>query len=353
MEIERRNKSLIFPRIGRFSMAIFALLLIISGFRAFELFTYVFKENVKKDATILIPTGSDFKHVEKIFINNDLLYKPKAFAWVSKKKDYREQIKPGRYTIKKGWNTNQVVNLLRSGEQTPVKATFNNVRFFDELAGKVAKYIETDSLSLLSAFSDTTNFSKYGFNAHTFSAMFIPNTYEFYWTTQPSDFIKRMNAEYHRFWDDERKQKAEALGLNPVEATILASIVQEETIQADEKAKVAGLYINRLKRGMLLQADPTIKYAIGDFSVRRITNDMLETESAYNTYKYSGLPPGPINFPETSSIEAVLNAENHNYLYMCAREDFSGYHNFARTLQQHNVNAAKYRNALNKNKIWR
>ncbi|MBN2264006.1 MAG: endolytic transglycosylase MltG [Prolixibacteraceae bacterium] len=353
MEIERKNKSLLFPRIGRFSMAIFALLLIISGFRAFELFTFVFKENVKKDATILIPTGSDFKHVEKIFINNDLLYKPKAFAWVSKKKDYRKQIKPGRYTIKKGWNTNQVVNLLRSGEQTPVKATFNNVRHFDELAGKVAKYFETDSLSLLTAFRDTANYNNYGFDAQTFSAMFIPNTYEFYWTTQPLDFIKRMNAEYHRFWNDERKLKAENFGLSPVEATILASIVQEETIQPDEKAKVAGLYINRLKRGMLLQADPTIKYAIGDFTVRRITNDMLETESAYNTYKYSGLPPGPINFPETSSIEAVLNAENHNYLYMCAREDFSGYHNFARTLQQHNVNAAKYRNALNKNKIWR
>ncbi len=181
--------------------------------------------------------------------------------------------------------------------------------------------------------------------------MFIPDTYEFYWTTSAKEFADRMKQEYDRFWNDERKKKAEEIKLKPVEVTTLASIVQAETAKNEELKTIAGLYINRLNRGMFLQADPTVKFAVGDFSLKRILNVHLEVDSPYNTYKNIGLPPGPINFPETSAIDAVLNYEKNNYYYMCAKEDFSGTHNFAATLAEHNRNAAKYRAALDRNKI--
>lgn len=353
MSIERKNRAQIFPRIGKISLIVFAILFIVSGFRAYELFGFIFKENVIQNTVILIPTGSNYKKAEQIVFQKNILASQKAFRWVSKKKEYKESVKPGRYEVKKGLNTNQLVNLLRSGKQSPVKLTFNNIRFYEDLAGKAGKYLETDSIQLIVALMADTLPSSYGFSRETFSAMFIPNTYEFFWTTTARQFIERMNREYTRFWNDERMNKAKELGLTPVEVATLASIVQEETVKEEEKPIVAGLYLNRLKRGMLLQADPTIKFALHDFAIRRITNAMLEIDSPYNTYKYSGLPPGPINFPEISSIEAVLNAKTHNYLFMCAKDDFSGYHNFATNLSQHNVYAARYRNALNRNKIWR
>lgn len=353
MSIQRKNRAQVFPRLSKISIIIFAVLLIGSGYRAFELFGFIFNENVKRSAVILIPTGANFHHVEKIMVQHELLNNQKAFRWVSRKKEYTDSVKPGRYEIKKGWNTNQLVNLLRSGEQAPVKLTFNNVRFYEDLAGKVSRYLETDSLTLYQALIADTLPAYFGFAAETFPAMFIPNTYETYWTTMPKTFIARMHKEYQRFWNEERTSRANKLGLTPVQVSILASIVQEETVKEDEKPIVAGLYLNRLKMGMPLQADPTIKFALHDFSIRRITNEMLEIDSPYNTYKNAGLPPGPINFPEISSIEAVLNPRQHNYLYMCAKEDFSGYHNFSTNLAQHNIHAARYRNALNKLKIWK
>jgi UPF0755 protein len=192
-----------------------------------------------------------------------------------------------------------------------------------------------------------------GFTPPTFPVMFVPNTYEMYWTTTPANFTKRMKIEYDKFWNEERKTKADRIGLTPIEVSILASIVQEETAKNDEKPLVAGLYINRLKRGMPLQADPTIKYAVNDFTLRRVLNTHLEMDSPYNTYKFAGLPPGPINFPEITSIDAVLNFKKHNFIYMCAKSDFSGYHNFAQTLAQHNRNADAYRAALDANKIFK
>ncbi|MDA3928051.1 MAG: endolytic transglycosylase MltG [Prolixibacteraceae bacterium] len=353
MALDKRNKAQIFPRIGKFSMAIIALLFIISGFRAYEIFGFIFKPIVQKDAIVLVQTGATYTDVEELLQNEKIIENAKAFRWVARKKKYKQHVKPGRYQVKKGWNTNVLVNKLRIGDQLPVKVTFNNVRFFEELAGKVSVYFEQDSIAFLNAFNNTELQEKYDFNSATFSAMFIPNTYEVYWNTSPEKFIDKMHREYLAYWTMDNKDKAKKYGLSPLEVSILASIVQEETIKENEKAKVAGLYINRIKKGMLLQADPTIKFAIHDFSIRRVTNKMLEVDSPYNTYKNIGLPPGPINFPELSSIEAVLEAEKHSYLYMCAKEDFSGYHNFAKNLRQHNVNAAKYRSALNKNKIWR
>ena len=282
---------------------------------------------------------------------NDALISLKAFHWVSKKKEYSKSVKTGRYLLKKGMNTNQIVNILKSGRQTPLNVTFNNVRTREELAGKVSKYLITDSLSILNLFSDENQIKKFGFTTETFRTMFIPDTYEFYWTTSAEEFADRMKSEYDKFWNDDRRKKAEEINLTPAEVTTLASIVQAETAKKEEQNRIAGLYMNRLRRGQLLQADPTVKYAVGDFSLKRILNAHLEIDSPYNTYKYAGLPPGPINFPETTAIDAVLNYEKHNYLYMCAKEDFSGFHNFAVTFEEHSRNAAKYRTALDRNNI--
>ncbi|MEZ5105234.1 MAG: endolytic transglycosylase MltG [Draconibacterium sp.] len=353
MAIERNNRPLLFPRVGKYIIIGVAIAFVVVGVRGYQLYQYVFRANVKHDYVLIVKDNTSFQQLTDVLKENDVLLNFKAFKWVAKKKDFPSMAKPGRYVLEKGMNTNQVVNILRSGLQTPVDVTFNNCRFKEDLAGKVSKYIQADSLSILNLFYDEDQIKEYGFTPETFRAMFIPNTYEFYWTTSAKEFADRMKTEYDRFWNDERKKKAEEIGLTPVEVTILASIVQSETAKREELKTVAGLYVNRLKRGQLLQADPTVKYAVGDFSLKRILNSHLEIDSPYNTYKYAGLPPGPINFPETATIDAVLNYEKHNYIYMCAKEDFSGYHNFARTLAEHNRNAAKYRAALNAEKIWK
>jgi len=343
---------MLFPKLGKFIIIFFAVAFIIAGLRGYQLYMYVFKENAKTDYVLIIKENETYDDVFNELETIDVLYNYKAFRWVSKKKNYPGNVKPGRYKIEKNMNTNQVVNILRSGLQEPVEVTFNNVRFKEDLAGKVSKYIQADSLEILGLFSDKEKIEAYGFTPETFRAMFIPNTYEFYWTTSAEEFANRMKKEFERFWNEERREKAKEINLTPAEVTTLASIVQAETIKKDELRRVAGLYVNRLKRGMLLQADPTVKYAVGDFSLRRILNKHLEIDSPYNTYKYAGLPPGPISFPEPASIDAVLNYEDHNYLYMVARDDFSGYHNFASTLSEHNRNAARYREALNERRIF-
>lgn len=353
MAIDKKNRLMLFPKVGKFIIIFFAIAFIVVGIRAYQLYRYVFEQNVKHEYVLLIPENASYEQLTDSLRINDVLLNYKAFKWVSKKKKYHDTIKPGRYLFKKGMNTNQIINMLRGGLQQPVDVTFNNIHFKEELAGRVSKYIEADSLSILNLFSDTKMLDEYGFTPETFRAMFIPNTYEFYWTTTAYEFAERMHAEYERFWNEERKKKAEEMNLTPVEVSILASIVQSETAKKDELKRIAGLYYNRLKRGQLLQADPTVKYAVGDFSLKRILNSHLEIESPYNTYKFAGLPPGPINFPEISSIDAVLNYEKNNYIYMCARPDFSGYHNFSSTLAEHNRNAAAYRKALNENRIYK
>jgi len=353
MAIFKKTRTMVFPKIGKLSIAIFGLLLIASGFRAFELFGYIFKPNVLKDAVILIPSGATFTDVEKLLQEQQVIQNYKAFRWVAKKKKYKKSIKSGRYELKKGWNTNVLMNKLRNGVQDPVNVTFNTIRTFPELAGKVATYLETDSATLLAEFMSKDIPARYSFTEATFPAMFIPNTYQFFWTVTPSQFIERMKKEYDKFWNSERTAKASALGMSKIEVSTLASIIQEETNKNDEKPIVAGVYINRLKRGMLLQACPTVKYAVGDFSIRRVTTVMTEIVSPYNTYQNTGLPPGPITFAEIQSIDAVLNAKQHDFLYFCANDNFSGYNVFARTLAEHNRNAARYQSALNQKKIWK
>jgi len=351
MTIDKKSKLMLFPRIGKFIIIFVAFAFIIVGIRGYQLYQYVFRGNVKTEFVLYIPNNANYEQVTDSLILNDALINLKAFQWVSKKKEYPKSVKSGRYLLKKGMNTNQIVNMLKGGLQTPLKVTFNNLRTKEQLAGKVSKYLQADSLSILNLFSDLGQIQKSGFAPETYSAMFIPDTYEFYWTTSAAGFADRMKLEYEKFWNIQRKEKAAEIELTPVQVTVLASIVQAETAKNEELERIAGLYINRLKRGIFLQADPTVKYAVGDFSLKRILNVHLEVDSPYNTYKYAGLPPGPINFPETSAINAVLNYEKHKYIYMCAKEDFSGYHNFAVTLSEHNRNAAKYRAALNKNNI--
>ena len=353
MPIEQKSRAMTFPRAGRLIIIFFAIAFIIAGLRGYQLFGYIFSENVKNPGSITIPKEATFEQVLDSLHVKDILKNEKAFKWVSRKKNYQKNIKPGKYVFDKGMSTNKIVNMLRSGNQKPISVIFNNVRFMSELAGTVASYIEPDSTELINYMSDTSMMEELGFNKYSFQAMFIPNSYQFYWTTTPKQFVERMYSEYNRFWNDERLEKAKALGMTPVQVTTLASIVQEETIKAYEKPIIAGLYLNRLRKGMLLQADPTIKFALGDFGIQRVLNKYLLIDSPYNTYTHAGLPPGPINFPEISSIDAVLNAQKNNYLYMCASDSFNGTHNFARTLREHNENAKKYQEALNENKIWK
>ncbi len=351
MTINQKSKLILFPRINKFIIIFFAIAFIVASIRAYQLYQFIFRENVKTDFVLYIPENATFNQVTDSLYLNDVLISQKAYQWISKKKMYTEAVKTGRYQLRKGMNTNEILNMLKGGRQTPLNVTFNNVRTKEDLAGKVSKYLQADSVSIVNLFSEDSLIHNFGFTAETFSAMFIPDTYEFYWTTSAKEFADRMRLEYERFWTMERKEKAGELNLSPVQVSILASIVQAETAKKEELNRIAGLYVNRLKKGFLLQADPTVKFAVGDFTLKRILNIHLETDSPYNTYKHAGLPPGPINFPETTAIDAVLNYEKNNYLYMCAKEDFSGYHNFAPTLAEHNRNAAKYRKALDRNNI--
>lgn len=276
-----------------------------------------------------------------------------SFIWVANQKEF-QTVKPGKYLLKGGMSNNSLVNLLRSGEQVPVKVTFNTIRTAKDLANKVASQIEANPKDLYSLLNNSAFAQKYGFSTQTFLTMFLPNTYEFYWNTNAEEFVQKMAREYKRFWNEERQAKARKLGLSQSEVSILASIVQAEQSQhPDERARVAGLYLNRIRKGMKLQSDPTLVFALGDFEIRRVLNKHKKIESPYNTYKYLGLPPGPINLPEISSLEAVLNSEKHDYIFMCAKADFSGYHDFSKTNRQHEKYAKAYRRELNRRKIMK
>lgn len=265
--------------------------------------------------------------------------------------DYNPDTRKGYFELKGTTSIYRAARKLAAGSQTPITFTFNNLRLIDQLVERIDQtlYMPADSIEAL--LKDKELCAEYGFDTRTIIAMFLPDTYEFYWTVSPERFMERMHQYYEQFWNDERKRKAQRIGLTPVEVSTLASIVEEETTKSDEMPIVAGLYINRLRRNIPLQADPTVKYAVGDFSLKRILNKHLNTPSPYNTYLNTGLPPSPIRIPSKTAIDAVLNYRQHNYLYMCAKEDFSGYHNFATTLSQHNRNAERYHNALNRRGI--
>ncbi len=317
-----------------------------------------FKPNTKisaeKSFLLYIPTGSDFEQVMDSLKKNNILIDTVSFRKAAEYKKYTNKIKAGRFEIANGMKNFDLINMLRAGRQKPVKLTFNNIRTKEQLASRISKIIEADSVSLLKILTSSEISAKYGFSDENLLCLFLPDTYEFYWNTDAEKFVERMAKEYNKFWNDERLAKAREIGLSKAEVSVLASIVQaEQSAHNDEKSIIAGLYINRLRKGMLLQSDPTLVFALGDFSRKRILNADKEIESPYNTYKYLGLPPGPITIPEISSIKAVLNFTQTDYLFMCAKEDFSGYHNFATNTRQHENNARKYQSALNKQRIWK
>ena len=324
---------------------------------AHRLYSYVYQPNItlnkKSEQFIYIPTNSKFSDVVRVLSDEGLLIDKNSFEWVAEKKNYRYNIKAGRYFINRELNNWELVGLLRSGMQIPVKVTFNNLRTEQQLAGKITSQIEADSLAIMQNLSDTTFLIETGLNHNNVNCLFIPNTYELYWNTSAKQFIDRMQKEYNKFWNNERLKKAATIGLTKFEVSTLASIVEMESYRKDERPIIARLYLNRLKKGMKLQSDPTIIFAIGDFTIRRVLTKDLRIDSPYNTYLHKGLPPGPICIPSINAIDAVLSATKNEYLFMCAKEDFSGYHNFAKTSKEHSKNAKKYRRALNKQKIMR
>lgn len=317
---------------------------------AYFAYGIIYKNNVwvpeGKTTSVYIPTDAGFDEVKTILYSQGIIVNRNTFEWLAEKKKYPGLVKPGHYVITKGMSNDELINMLRLGEQVPVNLIFNNIRTKAELAQKVSQQIEADSSSIMALLNDPAYLSETGLKTETALTLFIPNTYEFYWNTTALQFIERMKREYEAFWTVERDLKAAAAGLSREEVVILASIVEKETNKNDEKASIAGVYKNRLDRNWLLQADPTLVYASGDFGLTRVLNIHKKTDSPYNTYIYAGLPPGPICIPSISSVEAVLNYEKHDYLFFCAKDDLSGYHVFAKSITQHNRNARQYRKAI-------
>ncbi|MCF8349156.1 MAG: endolytic transglycosylase MltG [Bacteroidales bacterium] len=343
--------------IVRILMAVVFLILVVTAGAAWYIYGVVFKPNVwtndRDSVSVFIPTDAGFDEVTSLLYEKGLIVHRKNFEWWAGIKKYPELIKPGRYMLKDKMSNFELVNLLRSGNQIPVQVVFNNQRDIYQLAGRVSEQIEADSASIVAYLTDVKVLEKYNLKKETISCLFIPNTYEFYWNTNAEKFVNRMATEYDKFWNESRLMRAHAINLTVPEVITLASIVEKETNKNDEKPLIAAVYLNRLKAGWLLQADPTLLYAINDKNIRRVLNVHKEIDSPYNTYKNGGLPPGPICIPSISSIEAVLNPGDENYLYFCAKDDLSGYHVFAKTNAQHNRNAKKYREALDELKVFK
>ncbi|HWV71919.1 MAG TPA: endolytic transglycosylase MltG [Pseudosphingobacterium sp.] len=331
----------------------FILLLVAAGaILAYTYYKRYFAPNVTDSEDYLyVKTGAQFEDLMLELGEKNMLRDTASFRWAAVNMEYPSRIKPGKYKLNKSMNNRTLINMLGGGFQEPVKLRFQNIRLKEQFAGFLATQIEPDSTSLINLMNSDTLAANYGFNTDNFFTMFIPNTYELYWNISTDDFFTRMHDEYGKFWTAERKEKAQALNLSPIQVSILASIVKGEALHVDEMPKIAGLYINRLQKGILLQADPTVIFATNDFTIRRVLNKHLLTNSPYNTYIYKGLPPGPIMMPSIASIDAVLNYQKHHYIYMCAKEDFSGYHNFSSNVAEHLVNARKFQQALNERNI--
>jgi len=335
-------------------LAIFVTGLVLTGYYGYRI---VYKPNVwtngQPSVAINIPSGSTWDDVKKILYKNGTIANTATFEHLASIMKYPAHIKSGHYILKEGMSNRQIITKLRARQQDPVKLVFNNIRIKTELAGHIAEQLEFDSVTLLNLLNNPDYVKKFGFTTENIISMFIPNTYEVYWDITAEKFIERMNKEYVAFWTDKRKARLKDIGLTELQAITLASIVEKESNKNDEKPDIAGVYMNRFKQGWLLQADPTLVYAMGDFTIKRVLNVYKTIDSPYNTYKFAGLPPGPICLPSISSIDAVLNYRQHNYMYFCAREDFSGYHNFAVTMNEHLLNAARYQQALDRQGIMK
>ena len=328
-----------------------AILLIVAYF-GFKVYQIVFTPNTsfsEEKVTIFVPTNANFEEVKAIV--SPYIKDMDKFETLANRRGYSTEVKSGKFELTKNMNTNSIVSALR--RSVPVRVTFNNQERLENFAGRISSQIEADSIQLLQAFKNPKFLEENGFTEETVFTLLLPNTFEFYWDTSAEKFRNQMAKEYFRFWNDERKAKAEKLGLTPIEVSILASIVHKETAKVEERPRVAKVYLNRMNIGMPLQADPTVIYAFklvaNDFNqvIKRVYYKHLEVESPYNTYRNAGLPPGPIFMADVNAIDAVLNPEQHDFLYFCASVERFGYHEFATTLEQHNVNARKYAAWLN------
>ncbi len=314
-------------------------------------YQYLSSNVTGKQEYLYIHTGANYHDVVGVIKKEGILRDTASFFLLAKKMNYPDNVKAGKYRLKQGMSNRELINMLKAGNQEPVKFSYRDIRLKEDFAGVVAKKIEADSLSIIRLLDSTSFIEKYGFSRSNVYVMFIPNSYQLYWNTSAEKFFVRMYDEYQKFWTKARKAKAQAIGLEPIQVSILASIVNGEALHEREMPMIAGLYMNRYNDGIPLEADPTVIFAANDFTIHRVLNKHLRIESPYNTYLHKGLPPGPINMPSIKAIDAVLNYTRHTYVYMCAKEDFSGYHNFAATLAEHQVNAHRFQEALNERNI--
>ncbi len=318
----------------------------------FAYFTFMAPSIATDEPYFYVKSNEPYEEVMKRIESEGVVSNPALFQYAAKFMDLKSAgIKAGKYKLSKDLSNRRFIGNLRGGYQEAVKFRFQNIRLKENFAGLLGREFEADSTAFLQLLNDEQLATKYGFTKDNFFSMFIPNTYEIYWNTDPKEIIDRFAKEYTKFWNDDRKAKAAALNLTTQEVSVLASIVKGEALHVDEMPKIAGLYLNRLKKGMLLQADPTVIFANNDFTIRRVLNRHLTIDNPYNTYRYKGLPPGPIMMPSIASIDGVLNYDHHNYIYMCAKDDFSGYHLFAETVAEHLVNARKFQKALDERNI--
>ncbi|MEZ7901183.1 MAG: endolytic transglycosylase MltG [Flavobacteriales bacterium] len=344
-------------KLSRVFLLVFLLFLVIGAFVFYpkvELYFAGIKTvEVKKETDFFVHTGASFNNVVDSLVAKKIISNPEKFkAYASFRNLKDATVEPGKYEFLPTTTLHELVSYLRKGNgEKEVKITLNNTRTLADIAEKITENIEVSKFEFLMLLNQPKTQSKYGFDKETIRTLFIPDTYNVWWDISKEELLARMAKENKSFWNDSRKSKAHGIGLSQSEVSVLASIVYSETKKADEAPKVAGVYMNRVKKGMLLQADPTLVYALGDFSIKRVLNKHKEIESPYNTYKYTGLPPGPIITPPISYLDAVLNFEKHSYIFFCARPDYSGYHAFAKTNAQHNVNARKYYAFLNKEGI--
>ncbi|WP_455621212.1 endolytic transglycosylase MltG [Parabacteroides sp.] len=345
------NKQILSKR--SITIALIAILVVLIGGGGFWAYRLAWAPNFKPDKTVYVYINDkkDFDDLCRQLGDSANCLRIGSFKQLSGLLKYPASMRTGRYAVKPGMSNLTLLNDLRRGHQVATRVTFNNIRLKEDLAERISDQLMFGKEELLRLLSDSVYCDSLGFTPETIHALFIPNTYEIYWNISADKFIRRMKREYDAFWTPERSKKAGEIGLTPIEVSILASIVEEETAASDEYPIVAGLYINRLRAGIPLQADPTVKFAVGDFSLRRILFEHLEVDSPYNTYKYAGLPPGPLRISTIKGLNSVLNHTKHKYLYMCAKEDFSGRHNFAVTLAEHNRNANRYRAELNRRRI--
>ena len=335
--------------------SIAVILLLIAGVISTNYYQKIFGNSISKDGSIYIGSSSSINEIATLLI--PFVEDTGDFIWLAAKKKFTKP-KGGMYVLQKDMSLNDVINLLRTGQQTPVKITFNNQNTIEDLAGRIAQQIEPDSVSILTAIKDSMFLTTNSLTDKSVLEIFIPNSYELYWNTSAEKFRDRMFKEYNRFWTQSRLKKATEINLSKSQVSTLASIVQKETAQQLERPTVAGLYLNRLRKKWPLQADPTIIYILKekhgkDFVVKRVLNKDLAIKSPYNTYLNRGLPPSLIAMPDISAIDAVLNADKHNYFYMCVNIEKLGFHKFASTLKQHNRNAAKYQSWISKQGINR